>query len=267
MITTTHHLLFYIIARDSSRLHHRDGRLWWSKRAIAAFTPVAIIALGDLEKVEQNLVISEQLRPQTVKEWDELYAPQTRASVSAVRMAIERDLPLFCAQYERDGPASNDVIEWLNMLGATNDPIGSKLPRIAWNHAVFHARKWMRKRDRDQDLVTIAGPEGIRWACAAGSDAWYRLETVSAIHREGAAMQNCLSDGSYDDLVDQSCLAIERVDGLYSLRNKAGRSKTTALVHEGEVIEAYQRRNQKLSGPIQAALAKLNTHLGEILSQ
>lgn len=267
MITTTHHLLFYIVARDSARLEHRETRVWWSKRAIAAFVPVAITAPGDPEKIERNLRMGEQLRPQTIEEWDELYAPQSRASVRAVRMAIERDIPLYCAQYERDGPASDDVIDWLNMLAATSDPMRSRLPRIAWNHAVIHARKWMRKRDRDRDRSVIAGLDGTGWACAAGRDAWYRLETASAIRREGGAMLNCLSGGSYDDLADRSRLAMASVDGLYSLRNAAGRSKATALVHCGEIIEAHQRRNQPLSPPIEAALAMLQAHLDAILSR
>lgn len=267
MIFTTHHLLFYIIARDSARLVDRDTRVWWSKRAIAAFTPVAIAVPSDLNKVERSLIVSERIRPKVIQEWEELYAPQSRASVNAVRMAIARDLELFSAQYERDGPASDDVIEWLNMLGATNDPFGSKLPRLPWDHAVFHARKWMRKRARDQDRIVIAGLQGTIWACAAGSDAWYRLETVSAVRREGVAMANCLSDGSYDDLADKTRLNIGIVDGLYSLRDKVGRSKATALVHKGENLQAYKRNNRMLSGPIKAALAILVAHLDAILSR
>lgn len=253
MILTTHHLLFLSIARDGLLLEHIDAKRWWSLRAIDAFKPETITPVKNLEAVRRNLAMSRIIMRSDTPDWDALYAPRANASIGAVEMGLRKGLPLFNASFNFDAAARDGVIDWLNMLSSQNDPMLAKLHKVSWRQAVGHAQTWRLAVERQN--VQIAGSEDTVEVLYLGKWSWFRLETMEAVRREGFAMSNCLVEGAYDDIPHIQKLLPN--SGLFSLRDRKGRSVVTALFHSGELVDAYERENRPVREHLQKAVDAL----------
>ena len=259
MIFTNHHLLYRLVGRDGQFLEADQTRVWWSRRAIAEFTPSKIVRASDTDIVRRNLQFTADMAPYEVPDWERLYAHRLKASRAAVEMALERGLPVYNAVFDHDSAACDDVIDWLNMLSSENHRFLTKLSRISWGQAVLHARKWQRSRERERlAMGRIAQTEGTTKILDCGKYSWWRLETVAAIRSEGVAMENCLVEGHHDGLAKRGA---DGRQGLFSLRDDKGRSVLTALIASGLLLDVLERRNRPPRDHSQDHIEALTDHV------
>lgn len=266
MIFTNHHLLFVIIAHDSLAVDHPACKAWWARRAAGAFEAVRWSPASDPELVRTNLALSSNLQAKDIADWGSLYKPAWQKSIDAVEMALRRGLPVYSASYFCETIAMHDVIAWLNGLGQAQSPMIGKLSKITWLQAVTHARNWQRIVERqEQAQIALAGPEGTTPVLDIGKYRWVRLDTADAIRREGMAMQNCLAEGRHDELAMMP--GGNRREGLFSLRDRRGKSTITALILSADLREAYGRYNHDVSDRLRPLVRALLEHLLEPRSQ
>lgn len=266
MIFTNHHLLFVIIAHDSLALDHPACKAWWARRATSAFQAVRWTPASDPELVRANLALSSNLQAKGIPDWDSLYKPAWQKSIDAVAMALRRGLPVYSASYFSETIAIHDVIAWLNGLGQAQSPMIGKLSRVTWLQAVNHARNWQAKLEKQQQAqIELAGSEGTTPVLGFGKYHWVRLDTADAIRREGIAMQNCLVEGHHDGLAMMP--GGSRREGLFSLRDKKGKSTITALILSADLREAYGRCNHDVPDRLWPLVQALLEHLIEPGSQ
>jgi hypothetical protein len=118
--------------------------------------------------------------------------------------------------------------DWLNSLG---DRDLAKLPRMTWQQAIVRSEEWHdAMRRRSERTATIAGDEDNADRIeSVDGHYWVRLTTKDALDREGEAMGHCIGRGGYDVYVDSADGA--RGGGIWSLRDREGRSVLTAEVH------------------------------------
>ncbi|WP_127145419.1 hypothetical protein [Pelagibacterium montanilacus] len=259
MILTNHHLLLLAIARKGTNLEHAVTKAWWARRAIGAYVALSVTPVIEKEGVRKNLAIAHTLQPRDVPEWDELYKARFAKSIGAVEMALNQGLPLYSAAFDTDAWAFEDVCQWLVVLELENAASLTKLSRITWLQAIAHARKWQSIVHKTSHAVPTAGAQGTTAILGVGARSWVRLDTVDAVRREGAAMENCLIEGNHDDVIATTTLAAS--SGLFSLRNRRGRSIATVLLDAGMVQAAYGRANRPLDDVMKGELEALVSHL------
>lgn len=147
-----------------------------------------------------------------------------------------------------------EIADWLAALPTGAPSMLRKLPRVTWQQAIGHSRRWHeRLAKKGTEAVTAAefadGAEVVLeleygWR-------WVRLTTGQALDREGQAMGHCVGSGGYDDLVDA-----DAPDGLYSLRDDRGRPHVTVEVRNGIIEQAQGKSNTTPTGH-SARLAEL----------
>lgn len=143
-----------------------------------------------------------------------------------------------------------NVRDWLAALPETDPRMLDKLPRVTWDQAVEHARAYHERLKRSR--LRIAGDEGtVDPVPSVGGHRWLHLVTPEALDAESAAMGHCVGDGGYDYVTwwrDEDGRPIrpsgaaEAAAGIWSLRDRDGRSVLTAEVHSAGYVAQIQRR-------------------------
>jgi hypothetical protein len=143
-----------------------------------------------------------------------------------------------------------NVRDWLAALPETDPRMLDKLPRVTWDQAVEHARAYHERLKRSR--LRIAGDEGtVDPVPSVGGHRWLHLVTPEALDAESAAMGHCVGDGGYDYVTwwrDEDGRPIrpsgaaEAAAGIWSLRDRDGRSVLTAEIRSSGRVEQIQRR-------------------------
>lgn len=143
-----------------------------------------------------------------------------------------------------------NVRDWLAALPETDPRMLDKLTRVTWDQAVEHARAYHERLKRSR--LRIAGDEGTADPVpSVGGHRWLHLVTPEALDAESAAMGHCVGDGGYDYLTwergrdglpERRRCARDAAAGIWSLRDRDGRSVLTAEVHSAGYVAQIERR-------------------------
>ncbi|MFJ7437338.1 hypothetical protein ACIQW5_06745 [Methylorubrum thiocyanatum] len=183
------------------------------------------------------------------QEWAERSAHALLAASRAGDSVIHQELTL-----PRD---FGTVRDWLAALPETDPRMLDKLPRVTWDQAVEHARAYHERLKRSR--LRIAGDEGtVDPVPSVAGHRWLHLVTPEALDAESAAMGHCVGDGGYDHLTwergrdglpERSRCARDAAAGIWSLRDRDGRSVLTAEVHSAGYVAQIQRRFNETPQP------------------
>ncbi|MFJ7437779.1 hypothetical protein ACIQW5_09005 [Methylorubrum thiocyanatum] len=142
------------------------------------------------------------------------------------------------------------VRDWLAALPETDPRMLDKLARVTWDQAVEHARAYHERLKRSR--LRIAGNEGTADPVpSVAGHRWLHLVTPEALDAESGAMGHCVGDGGYDYVTwwrgedgrpIRPSGAAEAAAGIWSLRDRDGRSILTAEVRSSGYVAQIQRR-------------------------
>ncbi|MCS4088487.1 PcfJ domain-containing protein [Rhizobium sp. BK176] len=171
----------------------------------------------------------------------------------AVGRALERD---FISQRLPIGRQATETIrhvsdwlqasvvendEWLGRLDSHGRPL--KLMKLgSLEAAAKEADKAMRKRAQKLRAVKIRDGDEVLFKELAQGYYLVRLLTPEALDVESAAMQHCIGQGAYDQLLKDSSFAF------YSLRDTFGKPHATLEVENGWLRQCQGKQNSVPAG-------------------